>query len=128
MKQASFCRLDSTSVALLSYLIIPDIGHDHMDILGPTIEAVAKEKAGIIKRGTLLYLVQTNEEAIEVIKKQANNLSSPLYQLNEDFRCEHHQRFFTFQSEALTLEDLQTRCSRKHQQKNASLALATLIM
>src|ERR1017187_4984048 len=43
-------RLDSTNVIHPEVSVITNIGYDHTDILGDTLELIAKEKAGIIKR------------------------------------------------------------------------------
>ena len=43
-------RLDSTNIINPVLSIITNIGHDHMDLLGDTLEKIAIEKAGIIKR------------------------------------------------------------------------------
>ena len=44
-------RLDSTNIVNPIVTVITNVGHDHMDILGDTLELVAAEKAGIIKAG-----------------------------------------------------------------------------
>ncbi|RLB01877.1 MAG: bifunctional folylpolyglutamate synthase/dihydrofolate synthase, partial [Deltaproteobacteria bacterium] len=42
-------RLDSTNVVQPLVVVITNIGHDHMDVLGESIEDIAREKAGVIK-------------------------------------------------------------------------------
>ena len=43
-------RLDSTNIINPVLSVITNIGHDHMDLLGDTLEKIAVEKAGIIKK------------------------------------------------------------------------------
>lgn len=119
-------RLDSTNVIHPLVSIITNIGHDHMDILGSTIEAVAKEKAGIIKKRIPVISGCKQKEAIEVIKNRAKEVSAPVYQLNEDFHCEHQQPYFSFQSKSRTLSNLKAGMLGEHQQENASLAIAAI--
>ena len=47
-------RLDSTNIINPVLSVITNIGHDHMDLLGDTLEKIAVEKAGIIKSNTRL--------------------------------------------------------------------------
>ncbi len=64
-------RLDSTNVINPILSAITSIGFDHMDILGNTIEAIASEKAGIIKPNTPYLIGNMPEEASETIHKVA---------------------------------------------------------
>ena len=68
-------RLDSTNALGLPLVsIITRIGYDHMAILGNTIAEIAKEKAGIIKKGTTLIIGAQEKEAYNVISKEAKNI------------------------------------------------------
>lgn len=66
-------RLDSTSgiCQVPEVSVITRIGLDHTALLGDTISKIASEKAGIIKRGTVLVLGENISEASDVIKKEA---------------------------------------------------------
>lgn len=75
-------RLDSTNVIdepLLS--IIVTIGYDHQDRLGNTIEEIAFEKAGIIKKNRPVLIGRMDDNAINVIKKQCSLKDSDFYQV-----------------------------------------------
>jgi len=61
-------RLDSTNVITPILSVITNIGWDHMDLLGNSIEKIAAEKAGIIKRGIPVALGPMREEAMDVMK------------------------------------------------------------
>ncbi len=54
-------RLDSTNVIQPDISIITNIGYDHMNILGDTLELIATEKAGIIKRGAPVVVGEFHE-------------------------------------------------------------------
>lgn len=49
--------------------VIASISHDHMQILGDTLEKIAYEKAGIIKNGVPVIMYPQQREAEEVIEK-----------------------------------------------------------
>jgi dihydrofolate synthase/folylpolyglutamate synthase len=67
-------RLDSTNVINPVLSVITNIGFDHMNILGDTLEKIAFEKAGIIKKNTPVIIGKRNELTDSVfIKKGADN-------------------------------------------------------
>lgn len=72
-------RLDSTNIipAPLVSVITP-VDFDHMDILGDTLEAIAREKAGILKKGTRLVLHPQAPAAEGVILREAGSLGIPV--------------------------------------------------
>ena len=72
-------RLDSTNVIPTATLsIITGIALDHCHILGDTIEAIAAEKAGIIKPGVPVLFGEGDESAAAVIRRTAQERGSPL--------------------------------------------------
>ncbi|OIJ18361.1 hypothetical protein BKP45_12355 [Anaerobacillus alkalidiazotrophicus] len=119
-------RLDSTNVIQPLVSIITNIGHDHMDILGHTIEAVAQEKAGIIKQGVPVVSGCKQSDAIEVMKKKAKEASATLYQFEEDFTCDRSGDHFSFQYKDYVIQNLKTGMLGSHQQENAALALMAI--
>lgn len=65
-------RLDSTNaLGVPDVSVITRIGYDHMEILGQTLEQIASEKAGIIKKGTKLVAVQQEECIMQVLSQAA---------------------------------------------------------
>ncbi|MFN5621673.1 MAG: bifunctional folylpolyglutamate synthase/dihydrofolate synthase [Flavobacteriales bacterium] len=71
-------RLDSTNVIVPEVSVITNIGYDHMNLLGDTIEKIAAEKAGIIKNGTPVVLGAMREEARLVMEETAKRMNAPL--------------------------------------------------
>ena len=71
-------RLDSTNIISPLVCGITSISLDHLDILGDTIEKISKEKAGIIKKNTPIYLSQQDENIVEIIKKKSAEKNAPL--------------------------------------------------
>lgn len=77
-------RLDSTNVITPILSVITSISFDHTNLLGNTLEEIAREKAGIIKEGipTLIY---PQEEIVErVLREKCEELGAKLYKINKD--------------------------------------------
>lgn len=66
-------RLDSTNIVKPVLSVITNIGHDHMDILGHSLEKIAFEKAGIIKEGVPVIISETQRETRDVFLRKATN-------------------------------------------------------
>lgn len=71
-------RLDSTNVLIPAVTAITSIGLDHMEFLGPTLEAIAAEKAGILKPRVPALLGPIPEPARSVITTRARQIGAPL--------------------------------------------------
>ena len=67
-------RLDATNVIEPLISIITDISLDHMEWLGPTIAAIAREKAGILRRGGTMITLPQHPEANQVLGEVAEEL------------------------------------------------------
>jgi dihydrofolate synthase/folylpolyglutamate synthase len=72
-------RFDSTNVIVPLLSVITSIDYDHTAILGNTIEEIAYNKAGIIKRKVPVLVGQLPEDALRVVKDYADDLQAPLY-------------------------------------------------
>ncbi|MFW6285238.1 MAG: bifunctional folylpolyglutamate synthase/dihydrofolate synthase [Bacillota bacterium] len=75
--------LDATNVIDPELAIITSIGHDHMHILGGTLEKVAKQKLGIVKKGVPLATGITQDFLEPVFVSHTNETKSPLYLLSD---------------------------------------------
>ena len=71
-------RLDSTNVIVPEVSVITNIGYDHMNLLGDTIEKIASEKAGIIKSKTPVVIGAMRPEAREVMIQTAFQQHAPM--------------------------------------------------
>ncbi len=81
-------RFDATNVVHPCLAIITSIGLDHTDILGNTLEAIAREKAGIIKPGVPVLTAVTQPEARAVIHQTAVAQQAPLHHLWDEVYLE----------------------------------------
>jgi len=71
-------RLDSTNVVNPELSIITNISYDHTQFLGNTLKRIAKEKAGIIKRGVPVLIGERQEEVRSVFERVAKQKNSKL--------------------------------------------------
>ena len=78
-------RLDATNVVDPDLSIITSIGHDHMEILGDTLDKIAFEKAGIIKPGRPVVVGRLPAEAEAVIRRVAAERQAPVHSVAETF-------------------------------------------
>lgn len=72
-------RLDSTNIITPELSVITNIGWDHMNILGDTLQKIAFEKAGIIKPGVPVVVGEILPETSDVFEKVAAEKNAPLY-------------------------------------------------
>jgi dihydrofolate synthase/folylpolyglutamate synthase len=81
-------RLDSTNVVHPLVTVITNVGLDHTNVLGDTIAAIAREKAGIIKPGVPVVVGEADGEALAVIEETARSKRSSVYRLGKHFQAE----------------------------------------
>jgi dihydrofolate synthase/folylpolyglutamate synthase len=72
-------RLDSTNIITPEVSVITNIGWDHMNLLGDSLEKIAGEKAGIIKTGVPVIVGQVLPETQMVFEKKAATHNAPLF-------------------------------------------------
>ena len=82
--------LDSTNVITPVLQVITSISFDHTNLLGNTLEEIAREKAGIIKSGIPTVIYPQKEEALKVIENKCSEMNSKLYIANcDNFKFEN---------------------------------------
>ncbi len=84
-------RLDSTNVIVPELSIITSIGLDHCDLLGDSLEAIAGEKAGIIKAGVPVVIGEYRPETAPVFIAKADACKSQIYFADSPDRICHPQ-------------------------------------
>ncbi len=128
-------RLDSTNVIKPAVIGITSLSIDHQQQLGETIDSIAMEKAGVLKRGVPVVTVQQEPAAMNVLRTTAISLKAPLSVTGSDIDFSH--RFETSREHGphtrvcLTtptskFEHLKVPLHGKHQAINCGLALAML--
>ena len=77
-------RFDSTNIITPELSVITNIGWDHMNILGDSLEKIAFEKAGIIKPGVPVVIGETLPETKSIFEKIATEKNAPLHLATEE--------------------------------------------
>ena len=121
-------RYDSTNVVNPMVSIITNIGFDHMAILGDTVEEIAAEKAGIIKKEVPIITGAEQVKALDVITEEAKSKQASLFVLGKDFDIKNYEPLANGEGFALktpygTFEHLELNMLGYHQVKNAALAV-----
>lgn len=121
-------RYDSTNVVAPVVTAITNVGYDHVEILGPTIEDIAYDKAGIIKPNVPI-VTAAKDAAYRVIAKIAADKKARLYELQRDFQLVREtydvqqQRTF-YRGLRQDIGGLYLSLFGAHQCENAAIALA----
>jgi dihydrofolate synthase/folylpolyglutamate synthase len=120
-------RLDATNVidAPLATVITP-IALDHAEYLGDSIEKIAAEKAGIIKREIPVIVGPQPREALTVIERQAARLAAPLRVAGEHWTANEERGRLVYQDEGRLFDLPAPKLYGRHQFENAGLAVAAL--
>ena len=120
-------RLDATNVVEHPLAtIITRIAIDHTDFLGPTLDKIATEKAGILKRGTPAIVAAQARDALAAIERQAAKLNVPLKIAGEDWTATEERGRLVYQDESGLLDLPAPKLYGRHQFENAGLAIAAL--
>ena len=122
--------LDSTNVCQPILTGITTIGLDHVALLGDTLEAIAEQKAGIIKQGIPLVTGHIVPEALAVIGQIAEGKQATRIVYGRDYQVSHHESIVTGEvfdyTSAVRQGRFQTGLLGLHQIENAGMALALL--
>lgn len=79
-------RLDCTNIISPDVAVITNISFDHTQFLGNTLEAIAGEKAGIMKRGVPTVIGETTPETKQVFAEHAARVNAPVIFAEEEHR------------------------------------------
>lgn len=76
-------RLDATNVLNPLVSVITNIGFEHVNILGPTLEDIAYEKGGIIKPNSVLVTAEERDNVFNVFKEKADSIGTKVVRITE---------------------------------------------
>ena len=122
-------RLDATNVIEPVIAALTNIGLEHTQVLGDTIDAIAFEKAGIIKPNVPVVTTAQKPEALAVFRSVVAERGTTLIEINKDFQVTPlssslEGQTFHYQSDCLTLQNVSISLLGPHQIRNAALAIA----
>ena len=116
-------RLDSTNVVNPSLTVMTPISLDHREILGETIEKIAKEKAGIIKRGVPLITANQVNNVSKILEKRVREKQSIMHICPNPESVKLSSGGTNFEVNG---NNFNTSLIGKYQAQNAALAIATI--
>lgn len=119
-------RLDATNVIRPKVAVISNIGLDHMEYLGDTIEAIAGEKAGIIKEGGVCITGAKQASVRSLFARIAEERRAKIRFLDKDFKIRRHRDGSFSYSGKNSYKHLRLSLLGRHQLENAALALGAL--
>ncbi len=124
-------RLDGTNVIVPVVATITSVGLDHTDVLGDSIEGIAREKAGIAKSGIPLVVAAEDEAAFGVIADEARKAGAPLVDARseaipiDNVRIEREAQGFDVVTPRARYS-IVTRMLGGFQRRNAATAIVTM--
>ncbi len=119
-------RLDATSTCLPVVTGVTTVGLDHTELLGDTLGAIAREKAGIFRNGVPAVVAHQEAEAAEVLQQEAARVGTPLFREGVDFALVQRGAELVYTHGTRRLDGLVLGLAGQHQQHNASVALCLL--
>ncbi len=86
-------RLDATNILDPLVSVITNIGYEHVNILGPTLEDIAYEKGGIIKPNSVLVTAEERDNVFNVFKEKADSIGTKVVRVTETTTSEKKSAF-----------------------------------
>ena len=125
-------RLDATNIADADIAVITRIGKDHTEVLGSTLLEIAKEKCGIIKKGSYVVADWPGRRVLQVLKQEAKkHKAEKLYLFTKDFKAEKtvllpQGSVFDFKG-IRSINSVKIKVKGLHQVNNACLAIQSVL-
>lgn len=128
-EQVDFCvfetglggRKDATNILQPLVSVITNIGMDHMEFLGVTLEKIAKEKAGIVKEGIDLITAEDKECCLQVFQKHTASAHAQCIKAGEISNIQETADGLSF--DYGNLKDVALYGKARYQCRNAALAI-----
>lgn len=120
-------RLDATNVLRDTAVCgIAQLGIDHEAFLGPNIEGIAREKAGIAKPGRPMVTQSYPFDVEDAVREVADGIGAPLFVLGKDWAIERRGDGLLYSDARGLLELPLPRLAGAHQHRNLGLAVAMI--
>ena len=120
-------RLDPTNIIHPLVSVITNVGMDHMHFLGDSIQQIAMEKAGIMKRNTPVVLGRQEEDVRAVLLDAAKEMGIPVLEpIAQHVRDAARGVVFDADMDDESIKDLSVSLIGRHQAENACAALGAL--
>lgn len=121
---------DATNVIDGTVAVLTNVSYDHTDILGPTLEGIARDKAGIVKPGSVAVVGERDPTLVHAIRSVADEAgAAQVWVRGEEFDCTSNRlsvggRLVDLRTPGSTYRDVALPLHGEHQGLNAACALA----
>jgi dihydrofolate synthase/folylpolyglutamate synthase len=126
-------RLDATNIISPLASVITNIGLDHTEILGDTVEKIAFEKAGIIKHQTPVIIGETQSETLPVFTNISESRKAPMMVADQIYKIDYSlkstdgcQVFNVMKNDKIFYPALKCGLLGRYQRKNTASVLAAI--
>jgi len=125
-------RLDATNaVSRIVETVITTIGHDHMAVLGDTLDAIATEKAAVVRPDGWVISAPQPREALAVVERVCRERGAQLTLIGREWRVEHivtraDGTVFDLRGPGVRYDGLRVPLAGRHQAINGAVAVAAL--
>jgi len=121
-------RWDSTNVADATVAVVTNVGLDHVDIIGPRREDIAREKSGIVKPGSTLVIGETDDDIVAIFEAAR---PARTWRRGREFDVDDNTvavggRAIDVHTPTSTYDDVFLALHGAHQGENAALAIAAV--
>jgi dihydrofolate synthase/folylpolyglutamate synthase len=121
---------DSTNVVDGDVAVVTNISYDHTDVLGPTLEGIARDKAGIVKAGSRAVIGEKDPRLADLIAGVADRAgATEVWRVGQEFACTANRlavggRLLDLRTPGAAYGELLLPLHGAHQGDNAAVALA----
>ncbi len=120
---------DCTNVVDGRVAVLTNVSYDHTDVLGPTLEGIAADKAGIIKEGSVAIVGETTPGLVDIVTARARDVGADSWVAGRDFDCTANRlavggRLLDLRTPAASYGEILVSLNGPHQGRNAACALA----
>jgi len=124
-------RLDATNAADAGVSVITPVSMEHTRILGSALRDIAREKAGIIKKGSMVISSPQREEALKEIIEACGHNDAPLRLVGRDILMneggfDRDSQTFSVKTEFMNYSSLRLKLRGRHQLVNAATAIGAV--
>lgn len=125
-------RLDATNLCRAEISILTSISQDHEQYLGTSLQAIAFEKASIIKKNGTVFAASQDRAVMNVISEVSNQCQAKVSVLGKEFKAERisygpQNQVINFRGRSCRLENLVLPLIGRRQVSNAALAIAACL-
>ena len=123
---------DATNVIDGVVAVLTNVSYDHTDILGPTLEGIARDKSGIVKPGSVAVVGEGDPDLVALIRSVAEGAgAAQVWVRGEEFDCTSNRlaiggRLVDLRTPGAAYHDVLVPLHGEHQGLNAACALAAV--